>query len=162
MQDSGAERPAPTRRSSPLLGVARGVLGPDGVSEAFANLPQLDTGRRVLVVVDDPAMAELLAEALGEAGHQVETVDGLLAARSAVDRAAFDAALVDLDTRARNGAEIVALIRCQAPAATVIAFTPCGGLRPNDEAHYHLALEKPARLRAVLAAVAASHKVVPP
>jgi two-component system, NtrC family, nitrogen regulation response regulator GlnG len=113
--------------------------------------------RRVLLVVEDATLAELLVEALEDAGHAAAAADGLATVRAALDRATFDAAIVDLDTRAREGAEVVRLVRERAPATTVIALLPCGGLPQAGRAvGYHVATEKPARLRALLAAIRGS------
>jgi len=116
---------------------------------------------RVLLVIEDGALSDLLAEALVEAGHlvtQVEDAPG--AERVAMDQA-FDAALVDLDTRARDGSRLIAHLRTSHPAMTVIALLPCGGLRSAAPAPlYHLALEKPARLAAVLSAIKVAHTAI--
>ncbi|HZS37488.1 MAG TPA: response regulator [Polyangia bacterium] len=119
--------------------------------------------RRVLLVVDDPTLAELLVEALEDAGHAPVVTDGLTTARAAFDRQPFDAAIVDLDTRARNGAEVVSFIREHSPATTVIALLPCGGMPGATRAiAYHMATEKPARLEALLSAIRVSHDVETP
>ncbi len=115
--------------------------------------------RRVLVVVDDATLAELLIEALADAGHSAAVVDGLAEARAALERRTFDAAIVDLDTRARDGAEVVSFIRQRSPATTVIALLPCGGMPPAPRVAYHVATEKPARLKALLSAIRVSRTV---
>jgi hypothetical protein len=97
----------------------------------------------VLVVVEDPQLAELLLEALADAGHTGVTGG---------DPALCDAAIVDFDTRARDGAATVELLRRCAPATTVVALLPCGGL-PGRSIPCDLSFEKPARLRSVLAAL---------
>ncbi len=115
--------------------------------------------RRVLLLVEDEALAELLDEALTTAGH-----DEQLALTSDVERLVADrgcdVVIVDVDTRARDGATLVARVRRAAPRVTVVALLPCGGLPPSAAPiAYHLAIEKPARLSAVLSAVSAGHKV---
>jgi DNA-binding response OmpR family regulator len=124
--------------------------------------PQGASWRRVLLVIEDGALSDLLAEALGEAGHvvtQVEDVAG--AARVAIDQP-FDAALVDLDTRARDGGRLIAHLRTSHPTMTVIALLPCGGLgaAATGEPLYHLAIEKPARLATVLSAINVAHAAI--
>jgi DNA-binding NtrC family response regulator len=107
--------------------------------------------RHVVVIVEDAQLAELLLDALHDAGHtgEVATAGDL----AALERN-FDAAIVDLDTRARNGSSTVALLRQGWPRVTVIALLPCGGLPPgHDPVPYHLSLEKPARLQALMAAL---------
>jgi DNA-binding response OmpR family regulator len=120
------------------------------------------TWRRVLLVIEDRALSDLLAEALVEAGHVVTQVeDAASAERIAADHA-FDAALVDLDTRARDGGRLIAHLRTSRPTVTVIALLPCGGLNPSvpQAPMYHLAIEKPARLAAVLSAVNVAHAAI--
>jgi DNA-binding response OmpR family regulator len=111
--------------------------------------------RRVLVVVEDITLAELLAEALYEAGHVVTLADGPEALRATISSGLYDVALVDLDTRSRDASTLVAELRRESPSTTVVALLPCGGLEADRSAvAYDLAVEKPARLGAILAAVA--------
>lgn len=111
--------------------------------------------RRVLVIVEDATLAELLDEALEDAGHMPEHVDDRSHMLAALANDTFDAAIVDVDNRAHDGAELVDLLRHAAPGLTVIALLPCGGLPAGARSiAYHLAIEKPARLHAVLSAVA--------
>jgi CheY-like chemotaxis protein len=114
--------------------------------------------RRVLIIVEDETLAELIDETLRAAGHETSHVAGdrdveaLFASR-------FDAVVVDLDTRARNGARLVTRLRRWLPTSTIVALLPCGGLPPGAApVPYHLAVEKPARLGAVLSAVHASRR----
>jgi ActR/RegA family two-component response regulator len=100
--------------------------------------------KRVLLIVEDAGLSELLAEALRDAGH-TPVLDE--------DSRAVDAAIVDLDTRARNGAAVIAELRERMPDATLIALLPCGGLPTGIPVGAHRAIEKPARLQAVLSAV---------
>lgn len=50
---------------------------------------------RILVVEDEPAIAESVAYSLGKAGHEVETATGLRDARAKIE-ATFDLVLLDL------------------------------------------------------------------
>jgi DNA-binding NtrC family response regulator len=109
---------------------------------------------RVLVIVEDPGLADLLRELLGDSGHDVYLIDGEAELRAALARVPYHAAIVDLDTRARTGAGLIAVLREHAPHTPVIALLPCGGLPPEPGAAYHLAIEKPARLQALLTALA--------
>ena len=125
-----------------------------------SSLPE-GTWRRVLLVIEDRALSEVLAEALAEAGHVTTQVEDAAAAQSAIEAQRFDAAIVDLDTRARDGGNLIAHLRTEQPALTVIALLPCGGLAPSArQPLYHLAIEKPARLAAVLSAVNVAHAVM--
>ena len=120
--------------------------------------PLLDSPPRcVLVVVDDQTLAELLAEALLDAGHVPQMAENNEVLDGEVDCALFSAAIVDLDSRSNGGSTVVARIRRDAPSTTIIALLPCGGQASDFKSvHYHLAIEKPARLKTLLAAVSAS------
>jgi DNA-binding response OmpR family regulator len=115
----------------------------------------------VLLVIEDRALSDLLSEALVDAGHVVTQVDDAAGAERALVDQRFDAALVDLDTRAREGAGLIAHLRTSQPTVTVIALLPCGGLDQSArQPLYHLAIEKPARLAAVLSAVNVVHTAI--
>jgi DNA-binding NtrC family response regulator len=115
-------------------------------------------GNDVLVLVEDGALTELLLDALADAGYRGEVAAGPAEAETALGRTAFHAAIVDLDTRARQGAELVRLVRRTAPSTVVIALLPCGGLpEAQSVPPYHVAIEKPARLGALISALAMSH-----
>jgi DNA-binding response OmpR family regulator len=67
--------------------------------------------RRILVVEDDPKVAGLLAEALGEEGHAVEVVgDGHRAAERALAQP-WDLILLDYMLPGRDGPGIAAEVR---------------------------------------------------
>jgi DNA-binding NtrC family response regulator len=110
--------------------------------------------RRVLLIVEDASLSDLLAEALVDAGHKTLQVETAAAAEAALLAQPFDALIVDLDTRARDGVDLVSRARRTCPSLTVIALLPCGGLLgATTTPAYHLAIEKPAKLAAVLSAV---------
>ena len=115
----------------------------------------------MLLIIEDRALSDVLAEALVEAGHGTTQVDDAAAAQGALATERFDAAIVDLDTRARDGVSVIAHLRTTNPALTVIALLPCGGLPASSQQPlYHLAIEKPARLAAVLSAVNVAHAAI--
>lgn len=119
------------------------------------------TWRTVLLVIEDRALADVLAEALVAAGHQAVPVEDVPSAHEAVATQRFDAVIVDLDTRARDGGSLVAHLRAHHPELTVIALLPCGGLAASARPPlYHLAIEKPARLSAVVSAVNVAHAAI--
>ena len=125
---------------------------------ATPSTPPRRAWRNVLLVIEDRALSEVLSEALVEAGHLATQVEDAASAQSALAGQAFDAAVVDLDTRARDGVHLIARLRQEHPALTVIALLPCGGLPGGSgPPPYHLAIEKPARLSAVLSAVNVAH-----
>jgi DNA-binding NtrC family response regulator len=116
--------------------------------------------RRVLIVVEDAALAELLLELLREAGHEAVLAEGQAGLGQALDGGVFDAMIVDLDTRSRSGPVLIEELRARSPSTTVIALLPCGGLPPRpSQIPYHLAIEKPTRLNALLAAVSLAHHI---
>jgi DNA-binding NtrC family response regulator len=105
---------------------------------------------RVLVVVDDMPLAELLIEALEDAGHTavLAATDGLR------DEDSFRAAIVDLDTRDRRAWQVARRLRERAPSIKVIVLLPCGGLPPPaDQVPHDLAFAKPVRLGSLLTAL---------
>lgn len=113
--------------------------------------------RRVLVVVEDPGLGEMLLDALGEAGHRAELAADEAAVRAALARPAFDAALVDLERCERDGPRLVALLKAHSPSTKVIALLPFGGLPPNQPAvPFDAGIEKPGLLLALLSALAAA------
>lgn len=117
-------------------------------------MPSTPRGHQVLLTVDDPAFAELLVEALSDAGHAVTLAEDEAALVGALFRTRFAVAIVDLDGRGRNGARLLTHLRAAAPATKLIALLPCGGLSPDTVAPAcHVALEKPPRLAALLRAV---------
>jgi DNA-binding response OmpR family regulator len=130
--------------------VARRLLLPTDMTPPADFAP-----RRVLIVVEDESLAELLDELLREAGHYSARLDDAgLPSLSSLPHA--DVILVDLDRHARDGVGLLARLRRAAPASTIVALLPCGGLprgAGDEPIDCDVAVEKPARLRAVLAAI---------
>ncbi len=140
--------------------MARRVLGRDPMA-----LPSAHPGswRKVLVVIEERALSEVLAEAITDAGHVAAQAEDAAAAERAAAEDDFDAAIVDLDTRAREGVALIARLRALHPRMTIIALLPCGGLPAATRSPvpmFHLALEKPARLSAILSAVDVAHAAI--
>ena len=79
--------------------------------------------RRILVVEDDPKVAGLLAEALGEEGHAVEVVgDGHLAAERALAQR-WDLILLDYMLPGRDGPGIAAEVRAAGRATPILMLS---------------------------------------
>jgi len=118
--------------------------------------------RHVLVVVEDRALGDVLCEALDGAGHVAAQAEDAAAALNAVSDGEFDAVIVDLDTRARQGVALIAELRAHHPLLTVIALLPCGGVPAGARipALHHVAIEKPARLSAIVSAVNTAHAAI--
>ena len=109
--------------------------------------------RSVLLFVEDDGLGELFDEALSDAGHLVTRARDDDELRRALLRQRFDSVIVDLDDRARRPAVTLAQLRAAAPATAVVALLPCSAGLDGRSLGYDAALEKPARLAALLAAV---------
>src|SRR5690348_4644169 len=83
--------------------------------------------RQVVLLIEDPQLAEVILDALTDAGHEGELAASEDLPALLLEKR-FDAAIVDLDTRARDGAKTIALLRRVSPETTVLALLPCGGL----------------------------------
>lgn len=84
--------------------------------------------KRALVVEDDPAWQEILAELLSDAGLVVDLADGLDRARQVVRQQAHALAVVDLslggpDHRNRDGLAVLELIRDSDPGCSAVLLT---------------------------------------
>lgn len=123
---------------------------PEPISGPF----QLGTLRRVLVVDDEPAVLELLAEALGEHADVVTAADGNEAREILRHDAEFDAILCDLMMPGMGGVELFDWVDRARPklAARMIFMT---GAAYSEDAREFLArvdnerLDKPFRVRDV-------------
>ena len=86
-------------------------------------MPSPAPARRILVVEDDPKVAGLLAEALGEEGHAVEVVgDGHLAAERALAQP-WDLILLDYMLPGRDGPGIAAEVRAAGRATPILMLS---------------------------------------
>ncbi|WP_166039772.1 PAS domain-containing sensor histidine kinase [Sphingosinicella sp. YJ22] len=81
------------------------------------------TGCRILVVDDDPEVRNFLADALGELGHEVETVAGAEEALRRLGNGAPDLMLVDFAMPGCNGAELARQVRDRRPEQRIIFVT---------------------------------------
>ena len=76
---------------------------------------------RLLVVDDEPALAQLAAQGLRRVGHQVVTLHSAAEALSALDLDHFDVLVTDLGLgEGMNGWELVSLARQQRPNMRVV------------------------------------------
>ncbi|SDY71938.1 ligand-binding sensor domain-containing protein [Lysobacter sp. yr284] len=94
---------------------------------AAANEPKLARPhvgpRAVLLVEDDPTVAEVIAGLLRTQGHRVTHVANGLAALAEVATARFDLALLDLDLPGINGLDLARQLRAQGFAQPLVAVT---------------------------------------
>lgn len=111
--------------------------------------------RRILLCMEDDGLGDLLDETLSEAGHLTSRIrdDEELATA-----AAFDSIVIDLDLRIHESRALLARLRLAFPASTIVALLPCGADPATPALGWDVALEKPARLRALLAAVRSCRK----
>ncbi|KAB7772164.1 hybrid sensor histidine kinase/response regulator [Xanthomonas maliensis] len=79
--------------------------------------------RCLLLVEDDPTVAQVIAGLLQARGHQVVHVPHGLAALAEVDLQRFDAALCDLDLPGLDGTALVAQLRARGVRFPILAVT---------------------------------------
>ncbi len=111
---------------------------------------------RLLLVEDDRAVAEVLAEALESAGHQVEVLSDGRSAAERLARGGLDALLTDLGMPGMSGWEVAQRAFSHAPEMPVLILTGWSSdsvttsLVPPNVARV---LAKPVRIEELLAAV---------
>jgi CheY-like chemotaxis protein len=105
-------------------------------------------GRRLLLVEDDPVIADVMAGLLGQRGHHVTVVGDGLAAMAEVSRGAYDVLLLDLDLPLVDGFQVARMVRrmdCCAslPIVAVTARSAGDELRATRDAGMNALLRKP-------------------
>lgn len=129
----------------------------------IATMPrhgEADAGlrRNILLVEDDPEMAALVEAGLGRQGFRVVVESRGEGAIAAVEREAFDAAIVDKELPQLSGLDLVSFLIHRAPRMPVILITAFGGAlvaRAALERGATRYLEKPVRLTELVEAVRA-------
>lgn len=83
------------------------------------------TGRRVLVIEDEPFIAALFAELVHELGYEAsEYANGIASARKAISKRDFDVVLLDLSLDGQHGPELADLLMdMKMPFAFVTGYT---------------------------------------
>ncbi|QNP41204.1 two-component regulator propeller domain-containing protein [Lysobacter solisilvae (ex Woo and Kim 2020)] len=143
--------------SLPLAAAAAATSAAGGVAPE-AGMPAVADGRRslsLLLVEDDPTVADVLVGLLRLQGHHVVHVAHGLAALAAVVTTPFDAALLDLDLPGMDGLALARQLRIQGFAPPLIAVTARAdaGAEPEAlEAGFDHFIRKPMTL-AMLAAL---------
>lgn len=110
----------------------------------------------ILIVEDDPAVAEMLADMLAEEGYGTQTAgDGDLAL-FALSKQPFDLIITDLMMPRRDGRALRAALANDPKlrALPVILMTAAANLTAADRQSFAAVIAKPFRLETVLAAVA--------
>jgi CheY-like chemotaxis protein len=104
---------------------ARAVL--DGDTRPRSLPRPAERRRRVLVVDDNADAAELLADLLRDAGHEVVVAHDAPGALAAADRFAPDVALLDIGLPVMDGYELARRLRgVRAPSPAFVALTGYG------------------------------------
>jgi CheY-like chemotaxis protein len=108
--------------------VEAGVRAPDARAAGEAAAETAPGGTRVLVVDDNADAADLLAELLREAGHQVAVAYSPVTALEIVESFHPQVAILDLGLPVMDGYELAARLRKgrQAPGCRMIALTGYG------------------------------------
>jgi DNA-binding NtrC family response regulator len=112
--------------------------------------------RRILIVDDEVDLRILLSEVLETAGYDVTTACDGLEAVAALERGAFDAALLDIQMPKMNGIQVLQHITMNYPGTKSIVLTGYSDLRYATESRKYGAVEfisKPYTLEDVLGAL---------
>jgi len=113
---------------------------------------------RILVVDDEPRITELLAEFIGELGHEVDIANDGTAAFKVFERRHPQLVITDYHMPGGSGAELVARIRAAAQGASVGAIVMSGSSAEEDPKGLHELprlryLEKPVDMQRLKAAI---------
>ncbi|MEO6065905.1 MAG: ATP-binding protein, partial [Lysobacterales bacterium] len=105
------------------------------ISAPMGELLHSADALQVLLVEDDPTVADVLAGLLRFRGHDVTHAAHGLAALIAVTRTQFDAALLDLDLPGMDGLALAQQLREQGFDAPLIAVTARSDAEAESESH---------------------------
>jgi len=99
--------------------------------------PAQATGRRILVVEDETALAEVMVEALRFHGHEVETAGDGRTARSKISERRYDLIITDLKMPHMNGRDFYRHVASVEPAlARRIIFSTGDTASPETQAFF--------------------------
>jgi CheY-like chemotaxis protein len=97
--------------------------------DAQQSIPAVTVERlRILLVDDEPAVLEIMAELLSEDGHEVETVEEAREGLRRFRAGQFDLVITDRAMPEVSGDRLAALIKQLAPTIPVILLTGFGDL----------------------------------
>ncbi len=115
------------RVALPALGQARTALDPPKAAKGPSPLLQrTQTCGTILLIDDDTAVRETLAEILVSQGHEVVSANGGAEGLKAVELGTFDLVLTDLGMPDMNGWEVAERIRALSPGTPVGVITGWG------------------------------------
>ncbi len=97
------------------------AVGTDG-----AALPQLLRPGRILVVDDEPDVAEVVKDVLASAGHEVDTAVSGTIAMQMIELSSYDLVFTDLGMPDMSGWDVAEKIRATRPGLTVALITGWG------------------------------------
>ncbi len=83
---------------------------------------------RVLIVEDDPLIADAVRQALSKAGFAADIVTTAEAARSALQAEGFDLAVVDIGLPCEDGLQLVQRLRAAGKSTPILMLTARDGL----------------------------------
>jgi two-component system NtrC family response regulator len=112
----------------------------------------------ILIVDDEPEVAEVLAKSLSRQGHQARIVHSGADALRALQEAPLDAMFLDVSMPGMNGLDVLAEVKKSRPALAVVVITGhatpdqieevkrLGAVdviaKPSALTHYHQAIER--------------------
>ena len=112
----------------------------------------------ILIVDDEPEVAEVLAKSLSRQGHRTSTVNSGQDALAKIEDSAIDAMFLDVSMPGMNGLEVLAEVKRRRPALAVVVITGHATEHEIDEVrklgavdviakpaaltHYHRAIER--------------------
>lgn len=109
---------------------------------------------RVLIVEDDPMLAQSLKQGLNQAGFTVDVASSAEEAAGMVDNETFDVALIDIGLPGADGLALIQRLRASGNRVPVMVLTARGGMEDTVQgldAGADDYLAKPFRLPEVLA-----------
>ena len=112
----------------------------------------------ILIVDDEPEVAEVLAKSLSRQGHQAKVAHSGADALRAIHETAVDAMFLDVSMPGMNGLDVLAEVKRTRPALAVVVITGhatpdeidevkrLGAVdviaKPSALTHYHQAIER--------------------
>ncbi|MCZ6695773.1 MAG: response regulator [Acidobacteria bacterium] len=126
-------RSAPGEGTMFTIRLPRYVPGAHDAEQPTASAAGTARSARILLVEDEDAVRAVYAEALIEAGHQVEAVSDGEAAISIFEKGKFDLVITDLSMDGMSGFEVSKEVKKQEPAIPVILLSGWAIEQQEDE-----------------------------